>query len=529
MNNVYIDPELVLSANQAQAEETTDVIIRYSGDISFLNSVYDIFYVELLNQFAVARVKTAMIMEIAAYPQILYIEGTRQLFYEQTLNRQVTASACMSLEDERKGDGVCIAVIDSGVNLTLPIFQDENGESIFVAYWNQRGGFDGNVYGFGSIYEEEEVENRNLDGNGHGTGVASILATLCPESFYIGVSVLPNTVAFLCAIDFAARFAIQRNLPMVFNLSYGNNYGDHQGNTLVENYLDALSNSGRFCVVTGTGNDADTGRHKAFFVQGRESVSFYVSEYLRTFSLQLWSAAFPGYSFQIQSPTFHTTPSFSTQVFEQSARMMEASTTIAIQLAKPSPYRPLQEVYILFQNSEGFIPAGVWTIEFQTMFSQSIDIQAWLPVYASTSAEVFFLQPTIEATYTIPSTAKTVMSVGAYDQNLMAMTPFSGCGAKGNFRVPDVVAPGVDIPVLNSQGGITKVSGTSFATPFASVAAVKLMQWGIVEGHDPFLFGERLKTIIQAGAKPLPADKINPNPCSGYGSLCYEASLALLT
>ena len=69
------------------------------------------------------------------------------------------------------------------------------------------------------------------------------------------------------------------------------------------------------------------------------------------------------------------------------------------------------------------------------------------------------------------------------------------------------------------------MTGTSFATPFVSGAAALLMEWGIVRGNDPYLYGEKLKAYLRRGAKPLPGFAEYPNPQGGYGALCVADSL----
>ena len=74
-------------------------------------------------------------------------------------------------------------------------------------------------------------------------------------------------------------------------------------------------------------------------------------------------------------------------------------------------------------------------------------------------------------------------------------------------------------------GSRTVVSGTSFATPFATGGAALLMEWGIVRGNDPFLYGEKVKAYFQGGAGRLPGFSVYPNRQTGYGTLCVRDSI----
>ena len=64
------------------------------------------------------------------------------------------------------------------------------------------------------------------------------------------------------------------------------------------------------------------------------------------------------------------------------------------------------------------------------------------------------------------------------------------------------------------------MTGTSFATPFVTGSAALMMQWGIVNGNDPYLYGEKLKAYLIRGARRLPGETVYPNERVGYGRLC---------
>ena len=52
-----------------------------------------------------------------------------------------------------------------------------------------------------------------------------------------------------------------------------------------------------------------------------------------------------------------------------------------------------------------------------------------------------------------------------------------------------------------------------------------LMEWGIIDRNDPFLYGEKLKAYLLRGAKPLTGFNEYPNPYIGWGRLCVGESI----
>ena len=132
-----------------------------------------------------------------------------------------------------------------------------------------------------------------------------------------------------------------------------------------------------------------------------------------------------------------------------------------------------------------------------------------------------------ETTITIPSTASKVMTVGAYDALTNTYADFSGRGGKNGIQKPDFVATGVEILTAAPGGGYVRQTGTSFAVPFVTGAAALLTQYGIVDGNDPYLYGEKVKAYLRRGATPLPGIREYPDERVGYGTLCVTDSIPL--
>ena len=203
---------------------------------------------------------------------------------------------------------------------------------------------------------------------------------------------------------------------------------------------------------------------------------------------------------------------------------------ITVFFNQPNIFTVSQEVFILFEGVNRTLPQGLWRIE--VTGEQVIDgrIDAWLPnvddIYFSTA----FAIPSTDITLTIPSTASTGDSGGRLrcrSNTIAAFVRGRGYNRVNSLVKPDLVAPAVDIITAIPGGGYDRFSGTSMASPFVAGAAALMMEWGIVNRHDIFLYGQRVKAFLQKGARRN-RNVEYPNNQWGYGALCLEDTMLLL-
>lgn len=495
------------------------------------------------------------------------------------------------------GEGILIAILDSGIDYTHPAFKNDDGSTKIAALWDQTipssaspsvpstsssdasSSFSSfsSIYPIGSFYSREEInraleaqtqeERRaivpSVDLSGHGTHVAGIAAgngtvsgseaafrnevtsgseTAAENGITSGVATkaellivklgtpseqgFPRTTQLMLAADFAVRYGIEYNIPVAINISFGNNYGSHDGTSLLETFLDDLSNLGRTTIVCGTGNEGIAGRHTSGILttNSSETVEFIVAPYETNLSLQLWKNYTDIFDITLTSPSNQVIGPLKRELGISNFRTQ--NTTVYILFGEPAPYSPFQEIYFSFLPVYDYIDAGIWKL---TLTPRKIVVgifDLWLPDTVSTNETTQFLNPNPLTSLTIPSTSQNVISVGAYDSLTDRLAPFSGQGyTRINDIKPDLVAPGVNIASAAPGGGIAIKSGTSMATPFVTGSAALLMEYGIIKGNDPYLYAQKVKAYLTAGARHLPFESVYPNPRIGFGALCLEDSL----
>jgi len=291
----------------------------------------------------------------------------------------------------------------------------------------------------------------------------------------------------------------------------------------------------------GSGNEGAAAGHVAGSVLGgggrlqTVQVELAVAEYERNLRVQLWQNYSDEYRVYLIAPGGQRAELTAPVNGGKFTVTLEQTYILAFQ-GEPAPYAVAKELYLEFlPMGNGYVGSGIWTIVLEPVKAVTGQFYLYLSDSATRSVGTAFLTPTPEVTLTIPSTAAKVITVGAYDEIYSAYADFSGRGYADRERTigvvtaglvkPDLVAPGVQILAPDLYGGYAPVTGTSFATPIAAGAAALLMEWGIVRGNDPFLYGEKVKAYLRAGARPLRGERDYPNERVGFGALCVSDSL----
>lgn len=575
------EKSVVLNTGYDREERTWELIVKYTGDLERIASE-NIQVTRLLNEYAILVVPESLIGWLADIPEIEYIEKPKRLYFARANGKR---ASCMTPVQRPPlsltGRGVLVAVLDSGADYRHPEFRNLDGTTRIRALWDQTAeGTPPPGYYVGTEYTQEQLNEAltregltqqeavreaadeglmqqgavretsgemlarqnalpvSRDVSGHGTGVLAIAAGnngVAYESEILVVKLgspradsFPRTTELMMGINYVIEKALEYRMPVAINISFGNTYGSHTGKSLLETYIDDISNLWKSVFCVGSGNEGAAAGHAGGRLAAGEiqNVEFAVGNYEPTLSLQIWKNYVDTFDIFLVHPNGTVLGPFYERPATQ--RYRAGRTELLVYYGEPSPYSVEQEIYVDFLPLGDYIDSGVWNVRLVPGRIVDGSYQMWFPSSAATGSATRFLRPRESDTLTIPSTASNVITVGAYNTATDAYADFSGRGSEdGGALKPSLAAPGVNIETAAPDGRYVSQTGTSFATPFVTGAAALLMQYGVVDGEDPFLYGEKVKAYLQRGARPLPGFGAYPNNQVGYGSICVENSLPM--
>lgn len=565
-----------LSVGFHEATNSWDLIVKYQGNLDRVREM-GVTVKELSGGYAILTVPEPFVDTVSNLEEIIFVEKPKSLEFGVLNGKRISCVNQVQVPGSEIGgvnglfgEGVIIGVADSGIDYTNNAFRNADGTTRILKLWDQVTD---------TVFEEEQINEalsstnpyeivNSRDVSGHGTHVAGIAAGnyaenknnnlgIATKSKLIIVKMaepssnsFPKTTQLMEAVDFIVKNANAYGMPFVINISFGNTYGSHDGTSLLSTYFDSIIDGNRMAMVIGAGNEGDSAGHVGGYIgfadgirresdnngdirnnnrrlSGEENkeIELQVSEYQGSFGIQIWKNYVDIWGIMITAPSGNSTPIVNKDGYIFSYEL--DNTTVKILYGTPKPYTRYQEVYISLIPRERYVKRGIWTIRIISERTVHGRYDLWLPTSGSINENTRFLTPDPFVTLTVPSATMRAITVGAYNGSNDTIAPFSGRGftREDNQVKPDIVAPGVNILSASNTGGTTMRSGTSMATPFVAGSVALMMEWGIVRGNDPFLYGEKVKAYLIRGARHLAGVENYPSELAGWGALCLRDSL----
>lgn len=527
-------------------QNTWELIVRYTGSLDGLRIRYPQIRIrELLNQYAVLIVPETLVDAVSQETVIEYVEKPKQLYFELQTGK---AASCINAVQQGMnnpfglfGKGTIVAVIDTGIRAESMEFRNADGSTRILNIWDQTTGTEYDRSQIDEALQNETKDTSGIPGAdvlGHGTQVAAIACGSSGVAAQADILVVklglaakngfPRTTQLMEALDYVVRKAIDYGKPLAVNISFGNNYGDHTGSSLLENFINDIADSWKCSICIGSGNEGLGAVHTGGTLTEdmEETVELAVSSYETGLSIQIWKDYWDDIAVEIITPSGRNLGRI--QENSRVSRIRYEDMELLTYFGEPSPFRIRQEIYIDMIPQTVYIQSGLWKFRLIPRSIRNGRYDMWLPAQGALNFGTGFTSPDSASTFTIPSAAAKAVTVGAYDAGTGSAASFSGRGyiveIGGSLMVkPELAAPGVNV-LVPSVSGMARVSGTSYATPFVTGSAALLMEWGIVRGNDAFLYGEKLKAYLIKGAEPLAGAAV-PDTQTGWGRLCLKNSL----
>ncbi len=503
-----------------------------------ITAIGGVFY-DLEYGFCVIEIDAASINLLINVKNLIYVELAQILSLNDLQSDTESCIPQAKTNYGLDGEGILIGFVDSGIDYMHPAFIDENGEtrieSIFDVERNKTWNKDEINLAIKSQDPFSIVDQQDIIG--HGTAVAGVACAggridkkyygTANKSRIAMAKIVGTSSQLLRGIKFLIDKSKELDIPLVINLSFSTNNGAHDGTSLMEIYINTMTILERVTIVVAVGNEGDKAHH--FGIVAMESVRFVlnIGEMQKRIILQLFKNPLADISISIRNPRYQMANSIilSRQVITSQI----GSDKYIIVPNYPKPFSLSGQTVISLEptNPASYVSQGEWEFKITSLNDNINNFDVWISTAENLNIGTVFLNPVVENTYGIPSTVEGVISVGSYNYNTMAISPFSGRGTWQNLK-PDLVAPGEGIICPSPGGGFSINSGTSIAAPVVSGAAALLMQWGIMQKNDPFLYGTKIKYYLIKTASRLRGIEY-PNISWGYGTLCLKDALDLLS
>lgn len=547
---------------------------RLSGN--FPEILADAVYQPVNGEIGITYVNRAMTPAMSVsnftYPVIPKLYGLMQNQPGETFDpTQLIRSGITQVQEGAlglTGRGVVIGFLDTGIRYDEDVFKNEDGTTRILGIWDQtiQTGEPPEGILYGTEYKREVIDQAlnsdsprdivpSYDENGHGTALASVAAGsrllnglrfvgAAPQADIVMVKlreakqhlkdfylVPQNVTAYaesdiLVALRYLESYAVSLVRPLVICFGLGTNFGDHEGHSIMADYLNQIATRRSRAVVVCGGNEGNSAHHyHGIPVDGLtetiDNVEIRVDGNENGFVAELWGSVPAKHAISIRTPGGEITPKVDFR--EQNSRefvFIYERTRVQVDHVLVEPGSGEELIFFRFINPT----PGIWTIQVTISGnSAGSGFHIWLPITEFLQSGTYFLRPSPYTTLTEPSNVREVITTTTYNDANNSFWADSGRGYTRMGRVkPDICSPGVNVSTI-----LGRRTGSSMAVALAAGASALFLEWAVIDGYQPRVESRELKNYLIRGANRSPGEEY-PNREWGYGRLDLRGTFNVL-
>ncbi|MFU7515377.1 S8 family peptidase [Clostridium sp. HCS.1] len=552
-------------------DDVEEYLIEYRGNI--LEQMKNIDYAcvfRVTSKLALLAVKGDRLEELRKnVPAIIFVNFRNMYVLEGTSVEDVSNINPIKINKylNLTGRGVIIGIVDTGIDYTNREFLREDNTSRIEVIWDQTINLPNSNQNpdevfTGTIFDNTKINEAikaKLSGNdpyaivpskdeiGHGTQMASIAGARGYDEDVEGVAndctfaivKLKESKKFkkqledenirnvpvyylssiIAGIEYLKNYALKVKKPMIILNSIGTSEHSHDSSDIFSRYLNRIASYRGLVFVAGCGNEGLAEGHASGYITGIgdvKEVELQVGESMKLLQFKVYVRRPNKMAIAVIAPSSESSEFMSSNLYKEKViEYVLENTTLKIDFYNVDNFTGLQTFVLSFSN----IKAGIWKIRLKGEYIVNGRFDIWMFSRKMLKGETSLTSPCTCGTITNPSTSRYSLTISNYNQNNITVYPKSGLATTSieGFEI-DVAAGGVDVKCIFLNNQRVYITGTSVSAAVATGAALLLFQWGIVEGNDPYMYSQTLKSYMLRGTYRRKND-IYPNIEWGYGIL----------
>ncbi|MCI6275234.1 MAG: S8 family peptidase [Clostridium sp.] len=552
--------------------------VLYGGKAN--NTVYsyeeEIIVVIINDTYAMAAIKSTVTQEIGNTSTItmilnekikkeglnVYYVAPPEIFTLQetsAIEASQVSAVQLNLPLDLRGDGVTVAIIDTGIDYLNEEFCNSQGKTRIKYIWDQTlKPVKGENVSFGGVYNSDEINRAieakknnlnpydivpSVDKIGHGTNMAGIVGArgvnpelkgMAPQCDFLIIKLalatsynnfFSNDVAkynlafIISALEYVKEYALKENKPVVILLPIGTNSGNHKGKHILDSFIRDVSRNVGLVVVSGAGNEGIQDAHASGMLKDvgdSDSIELIVAPEQKNMLIEIWVDLPNILDIQIISPSGETTGIIPAILnINKKYDFTFEQTEISTYYYLPEEYTGDELIRIYLRN----IQEGIWKVRLTLRLGQRAIYNAWILQKGLTVPGTRFTSSDSYGTIMVPGDSSNVITVAAYNQNNNNLLSYSGVAFREQYQNSiEFAAGGVNTRTVGLNNKIDVINGTSLSAAIGAGACCLLFQWGIVNKEYPYMYIQSMRTFLSRGTIERRGD-VYPNPQWGFGIL----------